>query len=82
LPYELDLRERIHPKDVGKTDNHFQSIYYQVFTEKHGFIPNLSIIDLLFNMGNESRIVLRDFGNRKPMIKRYFNYSCFCFVYC
>ena len=29
--------------------------YNQVFMEKHGFICNLSIIDLLFNLGPESR---------------------------
>ena len=34
--------------------------YYQVFKEKHGFLPNLSIADLLFNMGPESLLVLRD----------------------
>lgn len=28
--------------------------YDQVFMEKYGFIPNLSIIDLLFNLGPES----------------------------
>ena len=28
--------------------------YNQVFMEKHGFIPNLSILDLLFNLGPES----------------------------
>lgn len=28
--------------------------YYQVFASRHGFIPNLSIVDLLFNMGPES----------------------------
>ena len=34
--------------------------YYQVFQQKHGFLPNLSVIDLIFNMGNESIILLRD----------------------
>lgn len=32
--------------------------YYQVFQHKHGFIPDLSIIDLIFNMGNESILTL------------------------
>jgi hypothetical protein len=27
--------------------------YYQVYRQKHGFLPNLSILDLLFNMGPE-----------------------------
>tara|TARA_B110000008_G_scaffold272557_1_gene305483 strand:+ start:88 stop:699 length:612 start_codon:yes stop_codon:yes gene_type:complete len=31
-----------------------QEKYDQVFMEKHGFIPNLSILDLLFNFGPES----------------------------
>jgi hypothetical protein len=29
--------------------------YYQVFQEKNGFIANLSVIDLLFNLGNEAK---------------------------
>jgi len=32
--------------------------YYQVFGRKHGFLPDLSIVDLLFNMGNESVLYL------------------------
>ena len=28
--------------------------YYQVYRQKHGFLPNLSILDLLLNMGPES----------------------------
>ena len=33
--------------------------YYQVFQERLGFLPNLSIIDLLFNMGPEAILVLQ-----------------------
>jgi hypothetical protein len=51
----IDFREIIHPK---KTIIAETPIYYQVFAEKNGFIPQLSIIDLLFNRGNESRLML------------------------
>ena len=58
--HTLDLREAIHPKrDWRETDKQFVAKpYYQVFAEKHSFIENMSIIDLLFNMGNESRLFL------------------------
>jgi hypothetical protein len=52
----LDLRETIHPKK--ETNNPNLKPYYQVFENKYGFQPNLSIIDLLFNMGNEAVIFL------------------------
>jgi len=32
--------------------------YYQVFREKTGFLPNLSILDLLFNLGPEAACYL------------------------
>lgn len=57
---EYDFRELIHPKkDFRLTDPGFTPTpYYQVFESKHGFIANASIIDLLFNMGPESLLVL------------------------
>ncbi len=60
-PGEVDFRERIHPKkDYTLEDAAFRpEPYYQVFQEKLGFLPNLSIIDLLFNMGPESLLVLQ-----------------------
>lgn len=33
--------------------------YSQVFDTRHGFIPNLSVIDLLFNLGPESKNYLQ-----------------------
>jgi hypothetical protein len=59
---DRDFRELIHPKrDCATADPEFRIVpYYQLFAQKHGFTPNLSIIDLLFNMGPESLLVLRD----------------------
>ena len=37
----------------------YSNPYYQVFQQKHGFLPNLSIIDLIFNMGKESLLILK-----------------------
>ena len=43
------------------TDCHhsrYGETYYQVFAHKHGFLPDLSIFDLLMNMGPESLLYL------------------------
>lgn len=54
-----DYREIIRPKHEG-VDNSFKPVpYYQVFQDKHGFLPNLSIVDLLFNMGPEGLLTLQ-----------------------
>lgn len=55
-----DFRNIIHPKSSkSNTDELFNpKKYYQVFGDKHGFIENLSILDLIFNMGPESLIYL------------------------
>jgi hypothetical protein len=49
-----DFREVINAKHP-QADADFQPRrYWQVFEGKHGFQANLSILDLLFNMGNEA----------------------------
>lgn len=56
-----DCRFLIQPRVSAEQDAHFRAVpYYQVFAERNGFLPNLSIADLLFNMGPESLLVLRD----------------------
>ena len=56
-----DFRERIHPKKDFRTEDpdFVARPYYQVFQDRLGFLPNLSIVDLLFNMGSESLLVLQ-----------------------
>ena len=56
-----DFRELIHPKRIAtEVDPMFRPVpYYQVFQERLGFLPNLSIADLLFNMGPESLLILK-----------------------
>lgn len=49
IPLDQDFRFSISPKHVSKSIN--LPPYSQVFQEKSGYIPNLSIIDLLFNEG-------------------------------
>ena len=49
-----DFREAIRPKKP-LPDAEFESKrYYQVYEQRFGFQPNMSILDLLFNEGNEA----------------------------
>lgn len=49
-----DFRSAITPKHPDYDPDFTPKPYYQVYQQKHGFLPNLSILDLLFNMGPES----------------------------
>lgn len=53
-----DYRETIRPKHPPADASFVPEKYYQVYGRRHGFIPNLSILDLLLNMGNESVLYL------------------------
>ena len=52
--HALDFRSSINPKHPAPDPDFKPRKYYQVYDAKHGFLPNLSIIDLLFNMGPEA----------------------------
>ncbi|MBX3255838.1 MAG: WbqC family protein [Chitinophagaceae bacterium] len=54
----IDMRNKIVPRDLP----HFNTDcppYNQVFVSRHGFIPNLSIIDLLFCEGKNALNILK-----------------------
>ena len=53
-PISKDYRSAINPKHPEPDPDFTPKPYYQVYQQKHGFLPNLSILDLLFNMGPES----------------------------
>ena len=49
-----DFRQAINPKHPASDDDFHPTAYYQVYAGRQGFLPNMSILDLIFNMGNES----------------------------
>lgn len=57
-----DLREAIHPKRPNSIlkDLGLERPYWQVFSPKYGFIPGLSIMDLLFSEGPDSICYLKE----------------------
>ncbi|WP_293907898.1 WbqC family protein [Sphingobacterium sp. UBA5670] len=52
----IDYRQIIHPKKESILSHPKE--YFQVFSDKNGFYPDLSIIDLLFNQGPQSKSYL------------------------
>lgn len=52
----LDYREAFHPKHQRRKPliRFNQESYYQIFSDKYGFMEDLSCLDLLFHMGPEA----------------------------
>ena len=58
-PNRLDLRQQLLPKNVGWVLTNINDVAYgQVFQDRLDFIPNASIIDLIFCKGPEAILVL------------------------
>lgn len=72
LTYDKTTEFELHPnskKDYRYLINHRKETpqrfhpYVQVFDDKHGFIPNLSVLDLIFNEGPNAQLYLE----KQPM---------------
>lgn len=60
-PGDIDLRTRyegVSPDGFAGGVRVRLAPYYQVFASRTGFLPDLSIADLIFHMGREARLVL------------------------
>ncbi len=59
-PKEIDdFRGKIHPKSEFHDPQFNPQYYAQVFEDRLGFLPNLSILDLLLCCGRASKSVLQ-----------------------
>lgn len=55
LPGALDYRDQFSKKNIHEMET---KSYFQVFSDRNEFIPNLSIVDLLFNQGPQTKLYL------------------------
>ncbi len=55
---EMVLEEIGSPSPLTLPPNGRGTPYYQLFSDRNGFLPDLSIVDLLFNLGPEALLYL------------------------
>lgn len=58
-----DWRTALHPRRLDRKHYPMKPSYYQPFGYPEGFVPELSVYDLLMNKGPESLLYLRDYAH-------------------
>jgi len=63
---KIDLRQAISPKNrvIQLNQTELFPAYFQPFAEKYGFLPNQSVIDVLFNLGPDTLPYLENCGKK------------------
>ncbi len=57
----IDLRDKYSPViDLKQESSHSTKKYPQVFEYKIGYFPNVSILDLIFNMGRQAALIIQN----------------------
>lgn len=54
----IDLRNTLHPKKPLPAEIIHTPPYAQIFADRHGFQPRMSVVDLVMNTGPEARRIL------------------------
>lgn len=54
-----DLRTSLHPKKPVPSEMEPVPPYPQVFADRHGFQPRMSVIDLVCNCGPDAKVIIR-----------------------
>jgi hypothetical protein len=60
------ITDQYSPQNYTAHSSIINVLYQQVFEEKTGFLPNLSILDLLFNEGSHSKQALLNISTKLP----------------
>jgi hypothetical protein len=60
------IEDKYSPQNYTTHSSKINVLYHQVFEEKTGFLPNLSILDLLFNEGSYSKQVILNISTKLP----------------
>ena len=55
-----DFRYSIRPKQAPEDESFRPRVYYRTFAHKYGFLPNLSIVDLIFHEGPSAIQTLKE----------------------